>query len=169
MHITIALDTDQLTDRDRRVLAALVSDDGAPLVLPRMDDTSHLNVPDDGRKVPTMPSPTPAPPPFMQRLGEAVGQFAGGQGAAHEARLPFAEQAGVRTRSTMPEDDAEPDAAPPGEPALHIVDEAVLHIDRPVSVVHVDSPPPVHADRDRDRVRAPIVGTVDAPVRHSTP
>lgn len=111
MHITI--DTSQpLSDRDRRVLAALIGDDTGPLVMPRSmfrdADTGILH-PDGytppGPPVP--PLPVPAPAAFAAKLGEAVAQFSP-RGPATEARLPFAQQAGVRTSSTMPDDDDMP-------------------------------------------------------------
>ena len=188
MHITIALDTDQLTDRDRRVLTALVSDDTTPLVLPRVDAAP---APDPTPAGP--PSPTPAPPAFMERLGQAVGQFTRSPGAATEARLPFAEQAGVRTRSTMPEDDAPPvdvvDAGAEleadlvermgsatlgpnserGDADMRVPRDAVVQPAPEPSTVPrelVDGDPAPHP---QDRVRAAILGTVDAPVRHTSP
>lgn len=198
MRLTIDLDTDQLTDRDRRVLAALVSDDGTPLVLPLPGAGAHHEPAPAGP-----PSPVPAPPAFMQKLGEAAAQFGRPPGAAHEARLPVVQQAGVRTRSTMPADD-DVDELPADDPREDVltptrwgrpadrqpersddvdvvgvdvagdattvvtgaVRDGVVHIDAPD--LHIVAPaPPAHADRDR--VQRAILGTVDAPVRHTSP
>jgi hypothetical protein len=107
VRITLDIDTDQLTDTDRRVLAALINGDAAPLVMPRemyrdLSQPGAPLVPAGHTPAPAAPpSPTPAPPEFLAKLGEAVGQFAGAQ---HEARLPYAQQAGVRSRSTMDDD-----------------------------------------------------------------
>lgn len=117
MRITLDIDTEQLTDADRRVLAALINGDAAPLVLPRemYRDLSQPGAPlvpaghTPAAPPAAPPSPTPAPPEFLAKLGEAVGQFAGTQ---HEARLPYSQQAGVRTRSTMPADDDAADTVP---------------------------------------------------------
>lgn len=104
MRLTIDIDTDQLTDRDRRVLAALIGDDTGPLVLPRFPGTDN-GAP--ATPASPLPLPVPAPANFAAKLGEAVQQF-NPRGSGSEARLPFAQQAGVRTSSTMPDDD-EPD------------------------------------------------------------
>jgi hypothetical protein len=109
VRITLDIDTEQLTDTDRRVLAALINGDAAPLVMPRemYRDLSQPGAPlvpaghTPAASPAAPPSPTPAPPEFLAKLGEAVGQFAGTQ---HEARLPYAQQAGVRSRSTMDDD-----------------------------------------------------------------
>lgn len=237
MRLTIELDTNDITAHDRRVLAALVSDDTTPLALPHYRDLSQPGaplVPDHAPPAPAagVPSPTPAPPEFLRRLGEATAQFGRSPGAAHEARLPVAQQAGVSTRSTMPADD-DVDELPADDPrddvlvptrwgrpadrqpepsdddtvigvdvagdtatmvagavrdgVLHI-DEPVLHIvDEPRPPVVDDGPPvqrmtetariprasveldPVPAHASRDRVRKAILGTVDAPVRHTSP
>lgn len=186
MRVTIELDTNDITDRDRRVLAALVSDDGTPLVLPLpVSDTSHLGVPDaTPPPSPGMPSPTPAPPEFMQRLGEATAQFGRSPGVAHEARLPVVQQAGVTTRSTMPEDDdvdeLVDDQAPDDGRVVGVdvardtatvvtgaVRDGVVHIDAPDLHI-VAPPPPAHADRDRVRVVTPPYPE-PAPVRYTTP
>lgn len=229
MRLTIELDTNDITDRDRRVLASLVSDDGAPLVLP----LPRAGVDHTPASTPTgPPSPVPAPPAFMQRLGEAVGQFGRPPAAASEARLPVVQQAGVTTRSTMPDDDDELPAedqrvfgvdvagdtatvvagavrdgivhitdhhhasrelyeddgaagaaleadlvermagaelgpnAERGDADVRVPDVERVHIDEPALHI-VSPPPPAHADRDR--VQRAILGTVDAPVRHTTP
>jgi hypothetical protein len=101
MRLTIDIDTDQLTDRDRRVLAALIGDDTGPLVLPRFPGTDNAA---PATPASPLPLPVPAPADFAAKLGEAVQQFSP-RGSGSEARLPFAQQAGVRTSSTMPDDD----------------------------------------------------------------
>lgn len=195
MRITLDIDTEQLTDTDRRVLAALINGDAAPLVLPRelYRDLSQPGAPlvpaghTPAAPPAAPPSPTPAPAEFLAKLGEAVGQFAGTQ---HEARLPFAQQAGVRTRSTMPADDDAADAGDDqpvfgvdvvGDRATVVagaVRDGVVHI----TDVQVDPEPgPVDWEEhgkaspaEQRAIRAahgltPRLVQSDPPVRHTTP
>lgn len=205
MRITLDIDTEQLTDTDRRVLAALINGDAAPLVMPRemYRDLSQPGAPlvpaghtPAASPAAAPPSPTPAPPEFLAKLGEAVGQFAGTQ---HEARLPFAQQAGVRTRSTMPADDAGGDELDDGagdDQAVFGVDavgdratvvagavrDGAVHITDVQTDVQVDPPPgPVdweqHEGASPAEQRAirhahgltPRLVQTDPPVRHTTP
>lgn len=185
MRITLDIDTEQLTDTDRRVLAALINGDAAPLVLPRemYRDLSQPGAPlvpaghTPAASPAAPPSPTPAPPEFLAKLGEAVGQFAGTQ---HEARLPFAQQAGVRTRSTMPADDDAGDVVDT-DAAQAAVDENRRQLARDGAVTVDPLPGPVdweeHGKASPAEQRAireahgltPRLVQTDPPVRHTTP
>lgn len=181
MRLTIDVDTDQLTDRDRRVFAALIGDDNSPLVLPRFDGPDVQK-----QDIPTAPPlPVPAPADFAARLGEAVQQF-GPRGSGPEARLPFAQQAGVRTSSTMPDDDEDA-----GEFEAQVMAAAQTPLpDGPLAHAHVpdvDGPEFIRArggvsvprelveeDGDPRRIedftRDAILGVVEQPpVRHTSP
>lgn len=181
MHITI--DTSQpMSGRDRRVLAALIGDDNGPLVLPRFPGTDDGVPPAAGEQpAPAPPLPVPVPPAFASKLGEAVAQFSP-RGSGSEARLPFAQQAGVRTSSTMPDDDD-------GEPDVlsHRPDDAAPEQPEEVWVEPVERPDVVRAAggmtvarelvedagaprRIEDVTRAAILGVVEQPpVRHTSP
>lgn len=174
MRLTIDVDTDQLTDRDRRVLAALIGDDNSPLVLPRFDGPDVQK-----QDIPTAPPlPVPVPAAFAAKLGEAVQQFSP-RGSGSEARLPYAEQAGVRTSSTMPDDEPEPegtvhtrwdrpeDRQP--EPSDESEHDAIIRarggVTVPRSLVE-EQPPPDPGALVREAVlRQPLT----APVRHTSP
>jgi hypothetical protein len=183
MRLTIDLDTDQLTDRDRRVFAALISDDSSPLVLPRFPGTDNGAV--DEHRAAAPPLPVPVPADFAARLGEAVQQF-GPRGSGPEARLPFAQQAGVRTSSTMPDDDddasefeaqvmAAAQTPLPDGPLAHphapdVDGPAVIRarggMTVPRDLVEDDGPP----RRIEDVTRNAILGVVEPPpVRHTSP
>lgn len=195
MRITLDIDTDRITDADKRILAALINGDAAPLVLPRemyrdLSQPGAPLVPADHVPAPAgMPSPTPAPPGFMAKLGEAVSSFA--PGAPTEARLPYAQQAGVRTRSTMPDDDGvDGDAADELEDSQAIIADVVESYregmkardagDADAVVVDPD-PGPVdweqHEGASPAEQRAirhahgltPRLVTTDPPVRHTSP
>jgi len=191
MRLTIDLDTAQLTAEDRRVLMALAGHDAGELRITMLDEptrerirtgTNPGEVPRfDGPDVqkqgipPSPPLPVPAPADFAARLGEAVQQF-GPRGSGPEARLPFAQQAGVRTSSTMPDYD---------EPA-EVVDTDDI-VDEPSEVVDVDGPQVIrargrvsvprelveedtHVPHLEDSVRSAILGVVEQPpVRHTSP
>lgn len=186
MRLNIDIDTDQITDRDRRVLAALIADDTGPLVLPRFDSPGHGVEP---TSAPAPPLPVPAPADFASKLGDAVAQFSP-RGSVSEARLPFAQQAGVRTSSTMPDDDAGEfedavmDAVsaptPPDSPIAHphapdMLTQPVDHpqvtrarsgVTVPRDLVEAD----VEPRRIEDVTRAAILGVVEQPpVRHTSP
>jgi hypothetical protein len=103
VRITIDIDTSQITADDRRVLMALAGHDAGELRVTRLDEPATP-------PTPAPPLPVPVPAAFASKLGEAVAQFSP-RGSGSEARLPFAQQAGVRTSSTMPDDD---EAPPPG-------------------------------------------------------
>lgn len=174
MRVTIELDTNDITEHDRRVLAALVSDDTAPLVLPIPGaGVEHTPAPAEHAG---MPSPVPAPPGFMQRLGEATAQFGRSPGAAHEARLPVAQQAGVTTRSTMPDDDEPADvvdagAVPPATTvARELVDGSNDVGDFESAVMHAVSeatlPPSAGRGSAHAHVPEPLDVHVDEPVLH---
>jgi hypothetical protein len=135
----INIDTkDRITDLDRRVLAALIAGDDAPLVMPR-------NLVPEEQPSAGPPSPTPAPAAFMERLGAAVAQTSRG-GVATEARLPVTQQAGVRTSSTMPDDDDEPTttaAEPVRVPREQVEGDAATAGDFESAVMHGLQQPPV--------------------------
>lgn len=185
MRLTIDIDTDQLTDRDRRVLAALIGDDNSPLVLPRFPGMDNGAVPVGARPAPAPPLPVPVPEGFAARLGQAVQQF-GPRGSSPEARLPYAEQAGVRTSSTMPDDDddasefeaqvmaAAQDPLPDGplaHPEAPDVDgPQVIRARGGVSVPRELVEEDTHVPHLEDSVRAAILGVVEQPpVRHTSP
>lgn len=181
MRLTIDIDTAQLTDRDRRVLAALIGDDTGPLVLPRFPGTDNAA---PATPAPAPPLPVPVPAAFAAKLGEAVQQFSP-RGSGSEARLPFAQQAGVRTSSTMPDDDEDagefeaqvmaaaetslPDG-PHAHPEVPDVDgpqviRARGGVTVPRSLVE-EQPPPDPGALVREAVlRQPLT----APVRHTSP
>lgn len=107
MRLTIDIDTEHITAEDRRVLMALAGHDAGELRVTMLDQPATERISTGTNPGPVPPLPVPVPPAFAAKLGEAVGKFSGG-GTGPEARLPFAQQAGVRTSSTMPDDD-EPD------------------------------------------------------------
>lgn len=104
MRLTIEIDTTEITAEDRRVLMALAGHDAGELRITMLDDPPAERIRTGTNPGPVPPLPVPAPPEFAARLGEAVGQFSP-RGSGSEARLPFAQQAGVRTSSTMPDED----------------------------------------------------------------
>lgn len=104
MRLTIDIDTEHITAEDRRVLMALAGHDAGELRVTMLDQPAAERISTGTNPGPVPPLPVPVPPAFAAKLGEAVGKFSGG-GTGPEARLPFAQQAGVRTSSTMPDDD----------------------------------------------------------------
>lgn len=184
MRITLDIDTDRLTARDLRILSAIMSPDALPTVFRDANtgnltsDSSHLGVPQHTAVPTAPPSPTPAPAGFLQKLGEAVGQFAGTQ---HEARLPVVQQAGVRTRSTMPEDDDAPADVVDADAAQAAVDENRAQLVRDGAVTVDPEPGPVdweaHGKASPIEQRAireahgltPRLVQTPPPVRHTSP
>lgn len=127
MRLTIDIDTDHITADDRRVLMALAGVDAGELRITRLtpDDVERMTGGTNAVATPAPPLPVPAPAEFAAKLGEAVQQF-NTRGSGSEARLPYAQQAGVRTSSTMPDDDDEPaevvDAGAVVDPPAEVVD-----------------------------------------------
>lgn len=112
MRLTIDVDTSTITAEDRRVFMALAGHDAGELRVTMLDEPTRERIrtgtnPGPVPAAPAPPLPVPVPADFAAKLGEAVQQF-NPRGSGSEARLPFAQQAGVRTSSTMPDDD-EPD------------------------------------------------------------
>lgn len=185
MRLTIDLDTSQLTAEDRRVLMAIAGRDAGELRITHLtpDDVERMTADAAPAAAPTPPLPVPVPADFAARLGKAVQQFAP-QGSGPESRLPFAQQAGVRTSSTMPDDDASefeeqvmaavqaplPDG-PHAHPQAPDVDgpqviRARGGITVPRDLVEDDRPPA----RIEDVTRDAILGVVEQPpVRHTSP
>lgn len=174
MRLTIDIDTEHITAEDRRVLMALAGHDAGELRVTMLDQPAAERISTGTNPGPVPPLPVPVPPAFAAKLGEAVGKFSGG-GTGPEARLPFAQQAGVRTSSTMPDD----------EPAEVVDADAV--VDEPAEVVDVDGPQVIrarggmtvprelveedtHVPHLEDSVRSAILGVVEQPpVRHTSP
>lgn len=128
MRLTIDIDTAQLTAEDRRVLMALAGHDAGELRITRLtpDDVERMTGGTNAGATPASPLPLPVPAPadFAAKLGEAVQQFSP-RGSGSEARLPFAQQAGVRTSSTMPDGDEPAEVVDAGEPEAR--DEGLVH------------------------------------------
>lgn len=188
MRITIDIDTTQITAEDRRVLMALAGHDAGELRVTRLDG------PDVQKQDVAPPLPVPVPPAFAAKLGEAVGKFSGG-GTGPESRLPVAQQAGVRTSSTMPDEDEPAEVVDAGaELEAELTDRmerAKLgpnadRGDADMRVPDVDGPQVIrargtvsvprelveedtHVPHLEDSVRSAILGVVDAPARHTSP
>lgn len=185
MRITLDIDTDHITADDRRVLMAIAGHDAGELRITREGEQAFRDLSQPGAPLvppghtpPGPPSPTPAPAGFLQKLGEAVGQFAGTQ---HEARLPVVQQAGVRTRSTMPEDDDAPADVVDADAAQAAVDENRAQLVRDGAVTVDPEPGPVdweaHGKASPIEQRAireahgltPRLVQTPPPVRHTSP
>jgi hypothetical protein len=141
VRITIDIDTSQITADDRRVLMAIAGHDAGELRVTRLDDAATTPQP----ATPAPPLPVPVPPDFAAKLGDAVAQFSP-RGSGSEARLPFAQQAGVRTSSTMPDDDDEPTttaAEPVRVPREQVEGDAATAGDFESAVMHGLQQPPV--------------------------
>jgi hypothetical protein len=153
VRITIDIDTSEITSDDRRVLMALAGHDAGELRITRLDDAP-------APPAPAPPLPVPVPAEFAAKLGDAVAQFSP-RGSGSEARLPFAQQAGVRTSSTMPDDEEPADVV--DEPAVSTLAGSVVI---PRELVEEDADVP----RPQDRVRSAILGVVEQPpVRYTSP
>jgi hypothetical protein len=175
VRITIDIDTSQITADDRRVLMALAGHDAGELRVTRLDDAATTPQP----ATPAPPLPVPVPPDFAAKLGDAVAQFSP-RGSGSEARLPFAQQAGVRTSSTMPDDD-EPHAGEHRVFGVDVLDDTatvvtgavrdgVVHISEPVQVPRELVEEDADVPHPQDRVRSAILGVVEQPpVRHTSP
>jgi hypothetical protein len=154
MRITIDIDTRDITADDRRVLMALAGHDAGELRITRLDE------PAPAPSTPAPPLPVPVPAAFASKLGEAVAQFSP-RGSGSEARLPFAQQAGVRTSSTMPDDDEPAD----GDDVDAVVQPPPAPVRVPRSLVE-EQPPDHPGALVREAVlRQPMA----APVRHTSP
>lgn len=176
MRITIDIDTSQITADDRRVLMAIAGHDAGELRIARLDDAPGAHTPP--APTPAPPLPVPVPADFAAKLGDAVAQFSP-RGSGSEARLPFAQQAGVRTSSTMPDD--EPTAGEQRVFGVDVLDDTatvvtgavrdgVVHISEPVQVPRELVEEDADVPRPQDRVRSAILGVVEQPpVRHTSP
>lgn len=194
MRLTIDLDTSELTAEDRRVLMALAGHDTTgELRITRLtpEDVERMTGGDASPATPsTPPLPVPVPAGFAARLGEAVQQF-GPRGTGPDARLPVAQQAGVRTSSTMPDDDEPAEVVDASEFETQIMDAVQTPLsDGPLAHPHapdVDGPQVIRArggmavprdlieddgppHRIEDATRDAILGVVEQPpVRHTSP
>lgn len=172
MRITFDIDTSDITADDRRVLMALAGHDAGELRVTRVDEPATTPA------APAPPLPVPVPPAFASKLGEAVAQFSP-RGSGTEARLPVAQQAGVRTSSTMPADD-EPGKEEQRVFGVDLVDDTatvvagavrdgVVHLEEPVRIPRElveEEPPPHPAALVREAaLRTPMM----PPVRHTSP
>lgn len=197
MRLTIDIDTEHITAEDRRVLMALAGHDAGELRITMLDQPAAERISTGTNPGPVPPLPVPVPPAFAAKLGEAVGKFSGG-GTGPEARLPFAQQAGVRTSSTMPDDDEPAEVVD----ADAVVDEPAEVVDAGEGLVHTrwgrpeDRAPEPSDESEHDAImrarggmtvprelveddgeprriedvtRDAILGVVDAPVRHTSP
>lgn len=148
MRLTIDVDTSTITAEDRRVFMALAGHDAGELRVTMLDEPTRERIrtgtnPGPVPAAPAPPLPVPVPADFAAKLGEAVQQF-NPRGSGSEARLPFAQQAGVRTSSTMPDDDDEP---------AEVVDADAV-VDAPAEVVDAGEGL-VHTRWGRPEDRAP--------------
>lgn len=197
MHLTINLETDKLTAEDRRVLMALAGHDAGELRVTMLDEPAAERISTGSNPGPVPPLPVPVPAAFAAKLGEAVQQF-NPRGSGSEARLPFAQQAGVRTSSTMPDDDEPAEVVDAGA----VVDAPAEVVDAGEGLVHTrwgrpeDRAPEPSDESEHDAImrarggmtvprelveedgeprriedvtRDAILGVVDAPVRHTSP
>lgn len=161
MRLTIDIDTEHITAEDRRVLMALAGHDAGELRVTMLDQPAAERISTGTNPGPVPPLPVPVPPAFAAKLGEAVGKFSGG-GSGPEARLPFAQQAGVRTSSTMPDDE-------PAE-VVDVDGPQVIRARGGVTVPRELVEEDTHVPHLEDSVRSAILGVVEQPpVRHTSP